>query len=194
MTYIELIVVFTIFSVLTGVSLYSYHSFQDRVDMKALANDIALKAVQAQKDASFGRTLLSAPAGWKPSYGLFFAPTANNKAFIYFSDLNQEQIYTTGFAGTLNCVPGVDTECIEKINITKGNTISEIRVFFLGDSVGTVHNNGFHMSFTRPGLEPTVAGIGPFLFNVDYTQIKIVSPKGAIAYIKIYSSGRIQIN
>ena len=75
MTYVELIVVFSIFSVLSGVSIFNYGAFQDKIDLRNLANDIALEVFKAQKDALSGvlppfaqQALLVSPSSWKPSY------------------------------------------------------------------------------------------------------------------------------
>ena len=43
MTYVELIVVLSIFAVLSSVAIFNYGSFQDKVDIKNLGSDIALK-------------------------------------------------------------------------------------------------------------------------------------------------------
>ena len=55
MTYVELIVVLSIFSVMTSVVLFNYNEFQAKIDIKVLANDIALKIVEAQKSALSGK-------------------------------------------------------------------------------------------------------------------------------------------
>ena len=48
MTYIELIVVLSIFAVMTSIVLFDYGGFQAKVDIKNLASDVALQIVQAQ--------------------------------------------------------------------------------------------------------------------------------------------------
>ena len=55
MTYVELIVVLSIFSIMTSVVLFNYGAFQAKVDIKNLASDIALKIVEAQKSALSGK-------------------------------------------------------------------------------------------------------------------------------------------
>ena len=45
MTYVELIVVLGIFAVMLSISMFNYKRFQGKVDIKNLANDIALKLV-----------------------------------------------------------------------------------------------------------------------------------------------------
>ena len=55
MTYVELIVVLSIAGIIASISLFNYKDFQDRVDMKNLASDIASKIVEAQKNSISGK-------------------------------------------------------------------------------------------------------------------------------------------
>ena len=197
MTILELIVVFGIFSVLSGVTVFNYGSFQGKVDIKNLANDIALKIVEAQKGALFGK--FPPPpqdsfvtSVWKPSYGVYFDLIGvGNRGFIYFTDINP---VNNLYDGTSACT----NECIEKTTITKGNTISELRVFYKSP-VSNASFNDLTMSFTRPDSKAVMASTSAFtggVSNIDYIQITIASPKTppATATIKLYPSGRVQIN
>ena len=109
MTYVELIVVLSIFAVLSTVVIFNYGDFQAKVDIKNLASDIALKAVEAQKSSLNGVLPLAGynPATWKPSYGVYFDMNAP-KQFIYFVDLNNSGDYQTN-------------ELLDTISITKNN-------------------------------------------------------------------------
>ena len=80
MTYVELIVVLSIFAIMSGVVLFNYGTFQARVQIKNYANDIAMQIVQAQKDAMGGKMPAngSFPSG-KPSYGVYFPGIGINK-------------------------------------------------------------------------------------------------------------------
>src|ERR1035437_7142166 len=106
MSYIELIVVLSIFAVISSVVIFNYGDFQAKVDIKNLASDIALQVVQAQKSSLSGLlpTQIPTVSPWKPSYGVYFditTPTLS-KQFIYFVDLNNANGYETG--ETLNTV------------------------------------------------------------------------------------------
>ena len=97
MTYVELIVVLSIFGIMSTVAIYNYGAFQAKVDVKNTASDIALKIVEAQKSAMSGNLPSDSPSGWKSSYGVYFDPSTDedltdniflNKKLIYFKDLN----------------------------------------------------------------------------------------------------------
>lgn len=201
MTYVELIVVLSIFAVLSGVVLFNYGEFQSKVDLKNLASDIALKVIEAQKASLSGKL---PPAGytvtstWKPSYGVYFniipppAGTGDNKSFIYFADLDdlllpppsQNSFFDGSF---ISCT----VECLEKIDIKKGNYISKIEVF---GSVTSTPNN-LAVVFSRINSGMTFSSGNVVLPNdVSHVQITLTSPKSTTAKIILYPSGRVQID
>ena len=116
MTYIELIVVLSIFSIISSIVMFNYGDFQSKVDVKNLASDIALQVVQAQKSSLSG---LLPPSGysaislWKPSFGVYFDIPPSTQ-FIYFVDLNNLNGYEVG-------------EELNTMSITKNNRISRIQ-------------------------------------------------------------------
>ena len=180
MSYIELIVVLSIFSVMTSVILFNYGEFQEKVDIKNLASDIALKVVEAQKSSLSGKLNSSAGSSWKPAYGVYF-DISSPKQFIYFVDLNNLNGYETG-------------ETLDTIIITKNNSISGIDrctgITCIPSAISPLSIN-----FKRPDSRAIFTDSnGLPLTGFDYAQITILSPKGATAKIKIYPSGRIQIN
>ncbi len=180
MTYIEIIVVLGIFSVLAGVVLFKYTDFQSAIDIKNLASDIALQIVQA-KNSSLAGSLppsgYSQITNWKPSYGVYFYSYTQ---FKYFVDLNNINGYEAG-------------EELNTITITKNNTISRIDSY-TGTTLTQQILSPLSITFSRPSSSAlfTSTGLVP---GFDYIQITVVAPNGTTkAYIKIYPSGRIQIN
>ena len=183
MTYVELIVVLSIFAVMSSIVLFNHGKFQAKVDIKNLANDIALKIVQAQKDAMSGK-IQSTRFEIAPAYGVYFNPT-ENKSFIYFADFSNDHIFNDG-----SCYG----ECLDNINITKGNTISEIEECLTGDCSSSASiSSSLSITFTRPN---SGASFFPSLsVSSNYIRITVSSSDGSFnGYIKIYPSGRIQVN
>ncbi len=198
MTYVELIVVLSIFSSLSAVVMFNYTAFQSRVDVKNLANDIALKVVEAQKFSTSGRippgvqgtAYISNPT-LKPSYGIYTNPSADNKIFNFFTDLDQDGIFDTSVC------PGTG-ECLEKVSITKGNTISAVNpdyplsVFYHGDTTA-YQLSDLTISFIRPNGSAVIKSATTLNSNINYVQISVLSPKGDQAFVKVYTSGKIEI-
>ncbi|MEK7564423.1 MAG: type II secretion system protein [Patescibacteria group bacterium] len=194
MTYVELIVVLGIFSLMSTVITFNYGFFQSKVDTKNLGNEIALKIVEAQKAALSGKLpTTTVPSTWKPSYGIYFDSTNSNdsndsiffnKKFIYFTDLDSDGIYD----GLPHCTT---TECLGKVSIPKGSYISAIQVF--GTVSATPSNLTATFSRVNSGVNFTSNGTA-LAGAVSYVQITVISPKGGSALIKIYPSGRVQMN
>lgn len=180
MTYVELVVVLAIFAVISSVVMFNYGSFQDEVDIKNLASDIALQVVQAQKSALSGLLPAQNPtvSPWKPSYGVYFSINTPNQ-FIYFADLNNQNGYEAG-------------EALSTISITKNDYISRIDSY--SGSVSTPIVNSLSVLFKRPNSGALFILNGLPFTGFDFAQITVSSPKGMTALIKIYPSGRVQVN
>ncbi|MDP2789064.1 MAG: type II secretion system protein [bacterium] len=192
MTYVELVVVLGIMGVLSSVVMFNHGKFQGKIDIKNLANDIALKVVEAQKSSMSGKwNSATTLPNWKPSYGLYFNIAGNSNAdkFIYFSDLDNDDI-----CDPPACTPSytLTNEVLDIVNITKGNTVSSIEVFGTGSCPATVTN--LTILFKRPNSSPAITSTPPLGCSVSYIAINVTSPKGVNSKIKMYSSGRVQIN
>jgi prepilin-type N-terminal cleavage/methylation domain-containing protein len=179
MTYVELIVVLSIFSMISAVVIYNYGAFEGKVEVKSLAHDIALKIVEAQKSSTGGKLPLAAvPANWKPAYGVYFDITTP-KQFIYYADINNSKTY--------------DEPPIETISITKGDYIS--RIVSYSSRRTTVITTPLYISFQRPDSSAIFTSTnGVELTGFEYIQLTVQSPRSQTALIKIFPSGRIQVN
>ena len=189
MTYVELIVVLSIFATMSSIVMFNYGDFQDRIDIRNLANDIGLKLVEAQKSATSGKfpsasQQIGLSASWKPSYGIYFNKVANNKIFFYFTDLDNSKTYEgTDCAG----------ECVEKSTLPKGSYVSSIDVFYFDGTPSTSIDNAI-LTFTRPNQKMTVRSDDVIGLSISYVQITVTSSRGTQVAIKAYASGRIQSN
>src|SRR3989338_901529 len=184
MSYVELIVVLSIFSAMSSIVMFNYGGFQAKVDIKNLASDIALQIVQAQKSSLSGLLPTQAPnvSPWKPSYGTYF-DLSNNKSFIYFADFNNLNGYEAGEAlNTINIqknnyIFGIDrcngVACVPSV------PISPLSIIFKRTDSGAIFKDSSGTTLTN---------------NFDYIQITIKSPQSMTAVIKLYPSGRVQIN
>ncbi|MFH1308791.1 MAG: type II secretion system protein [Patescibacteria group bacterium] len=193
MTYVELIVVLSIFAIMSAVSLFNYREFQARVEIKKLATDIALQIVGAQKNAMAGQLPAvysgSLSSSWKPAYGIYFESTQSfPMTFTYFADTNNSNTYdpTSEFA---SC-PG-DAECLDRIEITKKNKIKELIV---DGGVCAGNTSELSIIFERPDSRAVVSNDNGVDCSFSKATIVISSEDESIsANIEVYPSGRIQI-
>jgi len=195
MTYVELIVVLSIFAVMSSIVMFNYSGFQAKIDIKNLASDIALKVVQAQKSSLSGflppateQYSRSNVDTWKPSYGVYFDITSdsNKRSFVYFVDGDN--------SGTFD---GVDVH-LNDVLISKGSYyISGIEVFYWEKgSPGVPKLDNLTITFSRPNSGAVIKDNGGLIESayLNYVGIVIRSPKGVTSMIKVYDSGRIQID
>src|SRR3989338_6105045 len=169
MTYVELIVVLSIFSIMTSIVLLDYNKFQAKVDIKVL---------EAQKSAIAGKwnTDISDP-DWKPSYGIYFDATAPSE-FIYFANIDNNNYYDSS-----------SDSILDSITILKGNSISGL------EAVGCPEVTDLSIVFRRPNSGALITSNGFSLSScISYARITITSPQSPSANIRVYPSGRIQIN
>ena len=184
MTYVELIVVLSIFAVMSSIVLFNHGKFQAKVDIKNLANDIALKIVQAQKDAMSGKIPVQTIGdSWRPSYGVYF-DLSYPKSFIYFADSNNNNYYD--YDSTLDTIP-----------IIKNNTISNLEVIGCSPTESPTEVANLSIVFKRPDSGALINNLtGTFSCDtIEYAKITVSSSDDSFkGYIKIYPSGRIQVN
>lgn len=191
MTYIELIVVMGIFSLLSSVTVFNYRKFQEKVDIKTLANEIALKLVELQKDSTSGKLpdaakLAQAINPWKPSYGVHF-DRSKPQIFYPFVDLDQSKSLTGSILSSSERL-GVAGVTIANIN----TSISDLAVFYT-DGTSKTALTDLGIVFTRPDSVAIFASTDPFTGTVSYAQVTLSSTQGVSAKIKVYASGRIEI-
>ncbi len=213
MSYVELMVVLAIFSIMSGVVLFNYQNFQHQVEIKSLSNDIALKIVEAQKSAMSGqlappKQMEQAIANWKPSYGLYFSVNTNDR-FIYFVDLNNSALSpdldnpSYNFqAYDLSTAKCAGLECLDQIILKKGYTIDSPIIICNIDGSEVEMPGDLSITFTRPDssayiqspdIQPPGASSCP-TSQISRAIINITSSNQTQAQITVYPSGRIQIN
>lgn len=180
MTYVELIVVLAIFSIMSSIVMFNYRDFQSKVEIKSLSNDIALRIVQAQKDAMSGKLTQNGGNDWKPAYGVYFDKgDSTNKEFIYFADLSNDSFYQSN-------------EELETININKSYYISDLNIVCSG-TTALIPVSSLSVTFKRPDSKAVIQSVPDASCTVYYAVINFSSPNSASSFITIYSSGRIQI-
>jgi prepilin-type N-terminal cleavage/methylation domain-containing protein len=204
MTYVELIVVLSIAGIIASISLFNYKDFQDRVDMKNLANDIALKIVEAQKSSIAGKIpLTGAPSStWKPSYGVYFDlenGTNPKKNFYLFTDLDENKGINPDDIS--NCPQG---ECTSKITLGNNYEINQLNIYTSDGSPEPTANNisQLNINFTRPNSGAIFSNKDPNTYNavfgesvqIFYAEITLVNTRNSTtSLIRIHSSGRVEI-
>lgn len=150
LTLIELIVVISIFLVITTTVIFNYGTFNSNVSLQNLTDDVALSIRKAQGFAIGARAVGD---NFRNSYGMHFSPDKNplgslsgsDKSFLMFSvPTSDPKKYTDN--GSMNDVCGNGSnQCMELFNIMSADNIRELRI----DDVSKV-SGSIDIIFTRP--------------------------------------------
>lgn len=201
-TFVELIVVISIFSIIATVIVFNFSDFSTNISLQNTTADIALEIKEAQSDAISGRltdavafTIGSGLEYFKPAYGIRFdlSSLGNNREFVKFSDLNKDRIYTKDNpnAGCNSSNP----ECFKSIFINGFDTITNLCVRTLGSSQ-CKEVEILDISFERPFPDAIIIADEDFLNNTDIiesAEITITSSKQKKRTVVVSSIGSISV-
>ena len=180
----ELIIVMSIFSLITLVILANHSRFDSHVLLGSLAYNIALSVREAQV---YGLSVRQNNTSFQVGYGLHIE-SANNKQYILFADTNSNKQYDSG----------TDT-IVKQYTLGKNHTLSN----FCGTKAdGTMHcSNGstatqitkLDVVFLRPDPDANISSEIP---NTPYSsaQIYVSSSGGATRSLTVASTGQISVN
>jgi prepilin-type N-terminal cleavage/methylation domain-containing protein len=198
-TLIELMVVIVIFVIMSGVVLFNYSQFRSSTSIQNLADDIALSIRKAQ---SYAIGVRGSSGAFNFGYGVHFTTAdstsenaGSNKSFVLFANIDNDNKYdSSSQCGN----PTSGNECLEVLNITSADEISEISVRVNGEK--NVRDT-LDIFFKRPNPEPTFcARNGPSdacIFSNDISSIEIKisndSDLGVYKTITIWNNGQISV-
>ena len=211
-TVIELTVVMGIMAVMSTIVIFNFNSFDARLQFDNLAQDIALRVVQAQKSAMSGVLNPDFPGrDTKPAYGVYFAasPSASaaSESFTYFTDIpttgttTGDKIYNPPVGiFTCNGLTTIGNECLSVTGITTGEYVSNI-CYKTDSGVDCTNSSGgdLNVVFIRPFSDASIIIHKPITSTSPiYAQsacIGVSSPRdpGQSRTIMISSIGQISI-
>ncbi|MDO8569487.1 MAG: prepilin-type N-terminal cleavage/methylation domain-containing protein [bacterium] len=195
-TIVELLVSISIVTVILTVIILNQSTYTDSIALTNLADEISSTISQAQ---AYGIGVKGFSGEFKASYGVTFSirtstDDGDNKAYLNFVDnvLPLNQLYN----GDWKCV---HTECLGKVDITRGNFIEEIcivRKIPLSDQCNVAKRAD--ISFARPSTEAQIKFFnngGSEVGDPDDmgAKIRLQSPRGAIRSITVYKTGQISV-
>ena len=164
LTFIELIVVVSIFSVIAGVILFNYRSFETNLKLQNTADDVALFIRKTQSESTSGvlNSVFSPGTAFEesepPSYCIFFSSTLSS-SFDRFADFSPKNgLYDMPVGGITGVCPS--GECLERLTINSQDV-------FIKDVCAVVGAGGeedckideLHILFKRPFPNPSLVCI-----------------------------------
>jgi prepilin-type N-terminal cleavage/methylation domain-containing protein len=199
LTFVEMIVVIGIFSVLAGVSLFSFSSFTNNITLQNVAQDVSLRIVEAQRGATSGYVSqidsLSSNANYRPSYGVYFNILGTGlDQFSLFIDLpiSNDGRYAYEGQPNQNCPSG---ECRSVTKFQNGYGIKKI-CLNQGTICPSTPITKAYVRFERPYLDAKLYYVlsgGSSSINYSDMEIELYSPKGLSSTIIVRSTGQVEV-
>lgn len=203
-TLIELMVVLTIMTVLTGVILSSQSSFNKTLVLTNTAFDIALTMRSA---ATYGLSSRGSSISLNAGYGLHFSNSSSG-SFMLFSDIsplpdaaNCHGLPPSGAsapdAKPGNCVYDGASENISAYTIGNGITVSNFCAKSGSWSCAQTGDlSSLDIVFVRPNPNPFISVNGAYSIVSPITAacLSVVSPQGGVRHISVAASGQIIAN
>lgn len=199
-TIIELIVVVSIFVIVTGLSIFNYNNFNSSVSTQNLADDIALTVRKAQGYAIGVKGL--GGESFNYGYGVHFTSnksplfynSGSNMSFILFVDINNNKAYDYKDDGKCG-VPEEGNECLEVLAI---KSLDEISGVYINVGSTPIDNaDSLNILFKRPNPEPSFSDTFGDIYNsVSSVKIKVINlndPTNIYKFIRISNTGQISV-
>lgn len=198
-TFLELIIVISIFGIMSSIVLFRYSDFNAGINLTNTVQEIALRIQQAQSDAINGAIpkYVVNPSSqitdqnpvldnWRSTYGVYFSVSQKDK-FIYFFDRDRvANIDLAGASGldelndtnpwSFSCLhPTGDDECLDLVTITTGEEITDVCVD------GTVCNQDkAWVLFTRPFPDARICTLAGSIPDCTHNSLSVkIKGKGA---------------
>ncbi|MEX2013984.1 MAG: prepilin-type N-terminal cleavage/methylation domain-containing protein [Parcubacteria group bacterium] len=194
-TLIELLVSIAILTVILTVVVTSQSTYTEGAALSNLADEIASTMSQAQAYGIGVREFSPGSNEFSAAYGLAFSllNSGSNSAYIYFADRNGNKRYNNNWS----CPTGAASECLGKVNITRGNFIESLCVVRTADSdlcdVGRVD-----ISFARPNTEAQIiffdnGGVRFTPENMKGARIILESSGGLVRSVVVFATGQVSV-
>lgn len=178
-TIIELLVVISIFMVISSITVFSYGKFNSSLSIQNLSDDIALSVRRAQ---GYAIGVRSANNAFDIGYGIHLTANPNtsdlangsSKSFVLFADVagGINKVYNHATSGC-PATPTASNECLEILSIKSADKISEI---YYNDTNLIAPTSSIDLLFKRPSPEPTFCyrvGGGNSCDSTSISNIKI---------------------
>lgn len=199
---IELVVVLTIFSIMSSVTIFNYNDYRKNIEKTNVSQDVALSIRQAQvygissSDRVIGDIDLDNPTNADQLFGEDIVNITRDqsirgvavfpelKRIILFEDLNRNFTYDDG-----------DRIIDERTIVNASVGISGTYLCSSGDPVcDNLQTERVDIVFERPYPEAYISYNGNRLDTYQFATIVISSGTGNDQYIKISSIGNISIS
>lgn len=189
---IELIVVISIFGIISAITMFNYGRFSSNLVVTNLAYQAALSVREAQVYGISVKRTKTTPNNFNSSYGVWFGENNSNKDFYLFADIS-------GSGGTTNKfdISGPDS-LEEKVSLPGANKILRFCLkqggWLCSDDTGMT-GPLISIIFRRPNPDAFIYGLGDWTNTATQAEIQFSSDRGdKISRLTVTDTGQISID
>lgn len=198
-TLVELLISVSIIAIITTVIVYNQKGYSDVLSLSNATSDLEILVREAQSYSIAVREFAATTDEFNVAYGVSFNLAnqgSSNSSYLSFVDRGVLNNY---YDTPLVCTPGSTSECLQRINLTGRNIISDICVIRANNTQGcnpTVAR--LDVSFKRPSPNAIITFFNSGGNQVPYpgylgARVEIQSPNGTKQSVYIYTNGQISI-
>ena len=187
-TLIEMLVVISIFTIMTGVVLANLPNFRERTALQLVAQKMSLTIREAQV---YGVGVKSSGVNVFPSHGIIFGPVASNKkSYVLFAD-----DYPPGPPIGNNKYDSGNNELVTKYDLTGTVEIQHLDTCLSSLSCVSQDSAGLNIVFDRPKTEANFTdSSGVVIPSTSYVNITVASSRsGETRIIQVWNTGQISV-
>ncbi len=195
---IEMMISIAIIAIIFAVILFNQGDFIDRFSLATNAGDLELQIRQSQVYGVAVKEFSPSGSEFSAAYGISVSrvSTGDETFYISFADRGAQNGW---YDGGPTCVVGGSSECIMRVNLTRGVVISRICALKTNGSqecapiVGRVD-----ISFIRPDPAARIQFFNPAgqpigISDREGVLIEFLSPLGNKREIRVYTTGQISL-
>ncbi len=199
---VELVVTVSIMSVILTIVLMGQSRYTNVASLNANINEAALVVRQAQTYGISVREFSPGLEEFNVGYGVSFllAGSSSDKEYIFFADRGSADLYR--YSSNWNCPTDSSSECLSKLFLTNGNTISQICYKSLSSGTESCMGNNRRMdiTFTRPETSVSIrffnaSGVVESTpSDLEYGKVTFRSATGNVyKSLYVYPTGQISV-
>jgi len=176
-TLVELVVVVSIFALISGVVLVAYSTFRGTILLENLAYEVAISVREAQ---SFGLGVRQFEGSFDVAYGIHFDDSSNN-TYILFADRDRDGMYDGS------------GELVRLLTLRKGYSIASFCGVLggLSERCGPAEITFLDIVYDRP--EPDALFTSNLGETYEAARITIASPRGEVRTVTARTTGQIEV-
>lgn len=193
---IELIVSLGVVLTILSVIVFNQSKYLDSAALSNLAQELGSNVFQTQAYGIAVKELTPGSSNFSTAYGVAVSILSSGSPanYLLYADRNANKFYD----GSWVCNTGGTSECLEKVELDRGNFIDSICAVRVSGADQCSNIGRVDISFVRPNTEAELTFFntsGQLYIPPNLKGVKIIlkSPAGLTRSVTVYTSGQVSV-